>query len=271
MTTELTALQKKGEAAREGFEIQRKRLDELLPNDMDTSRFINVAMTAYNKMPALLDCTPASRMIVAFETGMLGLEPFVQGQAYWLPFKEKKGTPQERMICQLIIGYRGYILMGRRSGQIDQWVSQTIKEKDEFRYVDHPPDLHHVRGRIEKERGDVIAAYSSVRLFQGEWQPHVMYRDQIDKRMKVSRSHTYSTSPWKLWYEEMCAKTAIRSHAKVLPVAIESNEFKRALDLDNRADMGERQFDDSEVADFQELDETQQVVDEQAEQAEAAE
>lgn len=249
---ELKTEKEKGKKFREILSDNVGKFDLVLPSHINSQRFVNIALTAMNKMPKLLDCTPGSVMIALMECGALGLEPFVQGQCYLLPYEDRRSN---KTVCQVIIGYRGYVHLGRKSGLVDQWICQTIKTGDYYEHTDFPPMLKHKREPDESKRGDVVAAYSAVKLISGDWQPHVMYWDQIEKRMKNSASYSSAHSPWKLWHEEMCMKTPVRSQAKMMPIAIENPRFGRALEIDDAADVGHRLAETSDFAEFQELDE----------------
>ena len=244
---ELQTTDNKVEAMQGLLTRYQPELEKLLPPYIKSDRFIRVALNAINKLPRLLDCTKSSFILAHLECAALHLEPNVLGMSFILPYKNNSTGNYD---AQLIVGYKGYIQLGRRSGQIDSWIAGCIKAGDYFEYTDFPPDLKHKRNPESDERGEIVAAYSGVRLFGGDWQPHVMFKPEIDKRMKKSASYTSQYSPWKLWPEEMNMKTAVRDHFKFMPLALDTQQINRANELDTRADIGATQFHDSE---FQEL------------------
>jgi len=222
-------------------------LEKLLPPYIKSERFVRVALNAINKLPRLLECTKSSFILAHLECAALHLEPNVLGMSFILPYKNNSTGNYD---AQLIVGYKGYIQLGRRSGQIDSWISGCIKASDYFEYTDFPPELKHKRNPEADERGEIVAAYSGVRLFGGDWQPHVMFKSEVEKRMKKSASFSSQYSPWKMWPEEMWMKTAVRDHFKFMPLALDTQQINRANEIDTRADIGANQFHDSE---FQEL------------------
>ena len=57
-------------------------------------------------------------------------KPNVNGEAYLIPFKNnKKGGVYE---CQFIVGYKGLMLLARRSGEVANIDALTVYENDEF-------------------------------------------------------------------------------------------------------------------------------------------
>lgn len=98
------------------LEKSRKQLEMAIPKHMTVDRLLRVAMTSIQRTPKLLDCTPQSLLACVMTCAQLGLEPdqFL-GQAYLVPFKD---TEKNITVCTLIPGYRGYIALARRSGEV---------------------------------------------------------------------------------------------------------------------------------------------------------
>ena len=61
-----------------------------LPKHISTDRFTRVALTAVRQNPKLQECSVPSILGVFMTLAQLGLEPGVLGQAYILPFNNKK-------------------------------------------------------------------------------------------------------------------------------------------------------------------------------------
>ena len=61
-----------------------------LPKHISTDRFTRVALTAVRQNPKLQECSVPSLLGVFMTLAQLGLEPGVLGQAYILPFNNKK-------------------------------------------------------------------------------------------------------------------------------------------------------------------------------------
>ena len=174
----------------------------------------------------------------------LGLEPdqFL-GQAYLVPFKNNaKGGITE---CQLIPGYRGYITLARRSGELaGAPMVQVVYENDEFALeFGLEPKLFH-KPLMHGERGEAVGAYVVFPYKDGTKSFDFMPAGDI---MAIARrSKTYDkkndswSGPWDTDRDEMMKKTVIKRHAKLAPLSV---EFQKAVALEDRAYLGESQMD----------------------------
>ncbi len=192
------------------------QLKMALPEHMNPERMIRVAVTAIQKTPKLMECSQQSLIACIVEASQLGLEPDgVVGHAYLVPFWNKKTGRNE---AQLMPGYRGLIDLARRSGQIGAVNAEIVYENDEFRVVKGlNPDLIHIPNW--RDPGEMIAAYATAKLKDGDVQFCVMPKHEIDKHRERSKSKDFG--PWVTDYEWMAKKTAIRQLCKLLPCSIE--------------------------------------------------
>jgi recombination protein RecT len=165
----------------------------------------------------------------------LGLEPdqFL-GQAYLVPFWNEKKKCNE---AQLIPGYRGYIALARRTGEVQSVSAQVVFQNDHFilkygleEILDHSP--------AEGDRGEVKGAYVIFRYKDGAYSFDYMPKADIDAIRK--RSKSAAVGPWVTDYGEMAKKTVIKRHAKLAPLSV---EFQQAVALEDRANLGETQID----------------------------
>ena len=220
----------------------KRQIALAIPKHMTVDRLLRVAMTSIRTNPKLMDCSIKSLMACIMGCAQLGLEPepFL-GQAYLVPFKDKAG----HLHAQLIPGYRGYITLARRSGEVQSVSAQAVYFKDEFRIqyglneaLDHVPAYG--------DRGEFRGAYVVFRYKDGSHSFDFMTKDRIDAVR--ARSKAKDSGPWVTDYDEMAVKTVIRHHVKLAPLSI---EMGRAAALEERAMIGEDQssliFDGEEV------------------------
>lgn len=196
-----------------------------LPTHLSADRLIKIALTAVAKNPKILDCDRESIMLSVMQAAELGLEPGgALGEGYLVPYGRT---------CQFIPGYRGFISLARRSGQIVSIEAHAVYEKDEF-VVEFglDPKLVH-RPTLAAERGEVVAFYAVARLVGGGVQHDYMTRADVDAIRK--RSRAASSGPWVTDYNEMGKKTVIRRLFKALPVSV---ELCRALELQAGSEAG---------------------------------
>ena len=206
-----------------------------LPKHLSADRLLRVAMTSIQRNPKLLDCTSQSLLACVMTCAQLGLEPdqFL-GQAYLVPFKDtKKGV----VICTLIPGYRGYIALARRSGEVKSVSTQVVYEKDSFILKYGIDDiLEHIPA--EGDRGKPKGAYVVFKYKDGGYSFDYMTTEDIEKIR--ARSKSAQDGPWVTDWAEMAKKTVIKRHAKVTPLSV---ELQTAIALEDRANLGEPQTD----------------------------
>jgi recombination protein RecT len=211
----------------------KNQLAAAIPKHMTVDRLLRVAMTAIRTNPKLAECTQKSLLACIMGCAQLGLEPepFL-GQAYLVPFKRG-----EQLECTLIPGYRGYISLARRSGEVQSVSAQVVYENDQFRMqyglneaLDHVP--------ADGDRGTPKGAYVVFRYKDGSHSFDYMSAPDIEKIR--ARSKAANSGPWVTDWDEMAKKTVIRRHIKLAPLSV---EMARAAALEEKANIGESQVD----------------------------
>ena len=232
----------------------KKQMALAMPKHLTADRLMRIAMTEVRKVPALGKCNVQSFMGAIMQCAQLGLEPgSALGHAYLLPFgsgKAADGLPN----CQLIIGYRGFIDLARRSGQIISLTARAVYANDVFSYsYGLDETLEHVPA--SGDRGDFTHVYAVAKLKGGGVQFEVMSKSDVLK-VKAS-SKAGSNGPWVSHFDEMAKKTAIRRLFKYLPVSI---ELTQSVILDEKADAGIDQDNASAITgEFSVFEEQQQL------------
>ena len=202
-------------------EEMKKQFALALPRMLTADRFVRVGLTALNKQPKLMECTPESFFSCMLDLAAWGIEPDGR-RAHLIPFRDnKRGV----MVCTLIMDWKGLVELGRRSGELALWRALLVCENDVFEYdkgqvVTHKIDFH-------KERGPVYAVYSYAKFKDGAEDFEVMTKREVDGIR--ARSKAGQSGPWVTDFNEMAKKTVIRRHSKRLPL---SAEFRDAVDKD---------------------------------------
>jgi recombination protein RecT len=207
------------------LEKSKPQIALALPRHLSADRMLRVAMTSIQRTPSLLACNQATLIGAVIQAAQLGLEPDgVLGHAYLVPFKDT---------CQLIIGYKGYIDLARRSGQLSTIYARVVYSKDQFEYsFGLNETLSHIPSR-EDDPGDLVFAYAVIKMKDGSQQFDVMSRREI--KAIQERSPAGKSGPWITDEAEMWKKTIIRRVCKMAPLSV---EVSRAVALDERADLG---------------------------------
>lgn len=211
-------------------EKMRKQFSNALPKVLDTNRFVRCLITSINRNPDLANADRMSVISAAMSAAQLGLEiDAVLGRAYLLPYRDKK----KRLVAQLIVGYRGYVDLAYRSGQLAGLQAEVVFERDHFVYsYGLNPELEHIPAD-EEDRGPLKYAYCVAHLKNGGSVFRVLNRSEIARHRTSSRAAASEYSPWTTHEAEMWRKTAIRALASLLPL---SPELRDAVAADENDD-----------------------------------
>lgn len=200
----------KGLLSMENVQAQFSRA---LPRHLSTDRFVRVATTALTRTPKLAECTQESFMKCLLDLSAMGLEPDGR-RAHLIPYENRKEGYVE---CQLIVDYKGLVELIRRSGDVVSIRSETVCEKDDFRW-----DSGVITHRIDwmsGDRGAMKAVYAEAIMKGGEKQTAVMTKAEVDAIRERSRASKFG--PWVTDYNEMAKKTVVRRLSKMLPLSSE--------------------------------------------------
>jgi len=219
----------------------RPQIEAALPQGLDAGRLLRIVLTTVRKTPALLQCSRESVLAGIMQAAQLGLEPDSNmGLAYLLPYGQQ---------CQLIVGWKGYIELARRSGLVSNITAHCVHYGDFFEYelgldtklrhipadVLDMPQYGRERAIAEGMRGeqvvgalaggqrksDLIAAYAVVTMKDGEKQFRVVTAKFVQKIRAMSRSGNHPSSPWVAWEEQMWEKTAVKQVLRFVPLSPE--------------------------------------------------
>lgn len=212
------------------LEQMKGEIARALPKHLTPDRMARIAMTELRKTPKLQECEPMSFIAAIMQASQLGLEPGILGSCYLIPFYNSRTGKTE---CQFMPGYRGYLDLARRSGQITSLVARAVYENDEFTYefglkenIIHKPNM--------SNRGQIVAVYAVALLKDGGHQFDVMSKSEIDN-IRNSFSKSKDGNAWENSYEEMAKKTVVRRLFKWLPCSV---EIQKAVSLDEQQELG---------------------------------
>lgn len=197
---------------------------------LSPDRLLVVALNECRRNPKLLTCTRESFVAALMTAAHLGLEVGgLLGHFYLVPFKNtNRGTFE----VTPILGYKGMIVLARRSKEIEDVVARPVYEADHFEFSYGIEDrLVHVPA--EGDRGKVIKFYGLARFTNGGHLLHVMSRADVDHYR--ARSKAKNDGPWVTDYEAMGSKTNVRRMAPYLPLTTEAAE---AIAEDEERELG---------------------------------
>tara|TARA_R110002012_G_scaffold12735_7_gene56291 strand:+ start:11855 stop:12643 length:789 start_codon:yes stop_codon:yes gene_type:complete len=186
--------------------INNKMKDQvasILPAHLTPERLCKVLVVEASRNPKLMECTSISVAESVMLSAQLGLEPGVTlGHIYFIPYGNK---------CTPIIGYKGYLELARRSGQVARLDARVVYEGEKFKVSAglHPNIEHNVRGDVDRSDDKIVAAYAVAVLKDGSSYFEVLWKVDIDKVRR--RSKAGRSGPWVDDYSRMARKSAIRA------------------------------------------------------------
>lgn len=230
---------------------------------IDNDRFMRMVKNALLRDPQIAEASAQSVYLECMKAAADGL--VLDGREATLTrFKSNKrqknpqtGQWEDNWITEVVYipMMAGIMKRVRNSGEIAAWSVELVYareyEEGRFRYRAAPtPEIFH-EPIIVGERGEVVAAYSAVKLRDGSHHYEVMTKAQLDaikartkskKKKRVNNQEVEEiTGPWATDIEEMYRKTVIRRHSKRLPVSSELLDVTQRIDslYEDDPDVGE--------------------------------
>jgi recombination protein RecT len=212
-------------------------LGKALPSHMSAERLVRIALTTLRMNPELYKCTPESFLAALFQSAQLGLEPNIEGQAYILPFNNRRKIGNEWKTfkeAQFQIGYKGYAELFYRHEKAMGLDMQKVGTNDTFEYM--LGTEAYIKHKPASERGEITGFYAvatlanGAKLFKYMSKSECMeHAQQYSKTWDKKVGQFLSFSPWATNPDAMCMKTVLMQLMKLLPKSI---EIQRALAMD---------------------------------------
>lgn len=212
---------------KELLEARMGEIQKVLPSVITPQQFLRLALNALQNTKHLMECTMQSFYGAIMQCAQLGLKPNVNGEAYLIPFFNGKKKVYE---CQFLTGYKGLMLLARRSGEIASIDAQTVYENDTFDLsFGFEPTLIH-KPYLKGNRGNPIGFYAALILKDGGKTAYYMTVEDA-KAYGERYSKTYNAGPWQTDFESMAKKSCLRQVLKYAPM---STDVDRAVDADEK-------------------------------------
>lgn len=209
---------------------------QALPKHLTPERILRLTITAVQRAPDLLKCSPYSIVGAAVQASQLGLEIDAQlGHAYLVPFRNKHTKQLE---ATFIAGYRGLVQLAYRSGLVERIDGSVVWKGDKFKYQKGTDErIDHVPGEgVDRSKESLRGAYALCWM-KGASRPLIWWMDRAEIETHRLRSPAKDSGPWANPddYPWMCLKTVIRAAYKVWPVGTEA---QRAAKVEEDRDAG---------------------------------
>jgi recombination protein RecT len=218
----------------------KSQIQLALPKHMNADRMARIALTCFRMNPQLAECDPKSVFAAVILGAQMGLEPGVLGQAYLIPYKDrKKGITT----CQFVPGWQGLADLVNRAGRASVWTGAVYEgDKFEFAFGSSPFLVHiptgeevklthcYAIGRVKAAEYPVIEVWSVPKLLR--------HRDHFNR--VGDRHYSYEH------FEMYGRKIALLQVLKYMPKSV---ELTNAMGLDNAAEAGAQNVDLKEAID----------------------
>lgn len=201
------------------------RIAAVMPGHMSSERLYQLALSAINQTPKLVECTPASILSCLMKCSANGLEPSNVdglGRAYIVPYFNRKAGKME---ATFILGYKGVIELAHRSGKLLNIHAQAVYRGDTFEYWEDESGQHfsyrpNLTDSAEHTPDNLTHVYVTAALKDGGRVFEHMTKAEVDAIRK--RSKASNSGPWVTDYEAMALKTVIKRSARYLPMSTEA-------------------------------------------------
>ena len=193
-------------------------IEAALPRGISADRFVRIVQTELRRTPKLAQTSPASFLGAVLTSAQLGLEvgPAL-GQSYLIPYRNH-GVDE----TQLIIGFRGWLALIHRGGQIASIDAREVHENDMFDY--QYGDESYLKHKPAKgDRGPVTDYYCVAKTKNGGRTFEVMSRAEVEKHRDryAKKVNGEIKGPWATHFDEMALKTVFSRVRKWLPSSTE--------------------------------------------------
>jgi recombination protein RecT len=192
----------------------KAEIGKALPEYVPLDRFMRMAATELRRDAKLAACTPESLKKAVIEASHMGLcFDSVLGHAYIIPYKGE---------AKFQLGYKGYIILARRSGAVNHVETAVVYKGDDFSYrfgtrayLDHTPVDDGAK------RGEMIGAWCKVTYPNGLQSFDYMPRVDIEAIRVKAPGSKRAESPWNKHPGEMYRKTVMIRHLKTRGISPE--------------------------------------------------
>ena len=202
-------------------------------------RVMKLGLLAASRQNKLWQCTAASFLQAVIRGAELGLEfGGATGHGFLVPYRSgylSRQAGRDVYEAQFIPGYRGFIELAYRSGNVAFIDAQLVYEGDEFDYsyeygTAKSPFIHH-KPLMTGPRGLLKCAYSVIMLKDSPV-PKIDYMTAADLEMIRDCSKSKDDGPWKTFAGEMQKKSIIRRSIKWVPTTAELTLAEEADNVD---------------------------------------
>lgn len=212
----------------------KQKFSEVL--DGNGQQFVASLLSIVTNNNLLAKATNESIMTAAMKAATLKLpiEPSL-GMAYIVPYNrnEKQGNTWVKINeAQFQMGYKGFIQLAQRSGQVTRLNAGEVYESQYKGFNPLTEDLEVDMTAIPKEKEKVVGYFAFMRLTNGFEKTVFWTKERVQAHgKKYSQSFSSKYSPWQSDFDAMARKTVLKHMLSTY--APLSTELQEAIVADN--------------------------------------
>jgi len=211
----------------------KPQFEMALPRHMTAERLMRISVTACQKNPKLLDCTPKSVFAALMTAAQVGLEPDgTLGRAYLIPRKNNRNNGALEANFQ--IGYQGLLDLCYRTGDIASVRADVVRKGDHILFEKGLNEkLEHREGKDNFD-AEITHVYAIIRTQSGGVFWDVWQAEKVEAHRRRFSKDGREDSVWNTDWASMAKKTLLISVMKYAPKSIET---ARAIEADDRGEL----------------------------------
>lgn len=207
---------------RDFIKRNEREVQAVAASHLNPERLMSLILSHTKRNDLLLECTPESLLECVLRCARLGIEPTAApGGMYIVPFKTSKmvkGAWTNVYVATPITDYRAEIDLASRTGLCQAVEPRIVYEGDVFEHLEGTePKLIHKPGEHYQEQGKELLVYARALLPSNAYSAECLYKGEIERRRKLSRSGENKNSPWQVHYWRMALKSSVRALTNRLP------------------------------------------------------
>lgn len=191
----------------------KNQIANVLPKHLTPDRVIQMAATVIHRNPAIAKCSTQSLIGAVMQASILGFPPVDSlGYCYFVPYGRD---------VQFQIGYKGFVELSRRSGQIKMVYAEVVREGDDFtcEFGLEPKLIH--KPKLDSSK-PMTHVYAVAHFTDGGHNFIVLSKSDVERlRVRNASQNGAAKGAWATDYEAMAKAKALKQLSKYLPLNID--------------------------------------------------
>jgi len=191
----------------------KNQIANVLPKHLTADRVVQMAATIIHRNQAIAKCSTQSLIGAVMQASILGFPPVDSlGYCYFEPYGRD---------VQFQIGYKGFVELARRSGQIKMVYAEVVREGDEFicEFGLEPKLIH--KPKLDSSK-PFTHVYAVAHFTDGGHNFVILSKSDVERlRLRSPMQKGAPVGAWATDYDAMAKAKALKQLSKYLPLNID--------------------------------------------------